>query len=843
MIYKLLLIFVFLFSSFVYGQQVITTVDNQLSIDFSKKESRISPFRYGIFLEEINHGIDGGLYAELIRNRGFEDKSIAPGCTIEKGFLIPPQKPNYLTGRISNWKMPWDTLDKWPGWSLKMKGLSAATMKLVSSNPLNEATPHSMQIDITKADIKFPVFLVNEGYWGIPAIKGETYDLKFFLRGSSKFKGKVTAQLITRRGKVLGSEDIQVKSDSLWNEYNVTLKALKSDNRARLALKFTSLGRFLVDYVSLFPEKTYKNRANGLRRDVVQLLAGLKPAFIRWPGGCTVEGLTLEDRVKWKETLGNPVSRLGVFDLWGYRNSYGMGYHEFLQLCEDLGSSALFVCNAGLASPNRNGDFCTEDEVPSFIQEALDAIEYALGDSTTTWGAKRIAAGHKVPFPLKYIEIGNESSGPVYAQRYALFLKAIKDRFPQITVISSSITSERNGMIDLRYYRSPHWFYRNTGLFDSMSFLSGYNICIGGFAANQGVGTANWNTALSEAAFMTGIERNADKVSLYSYAPLIANAADCSWPVNMICLKNNGAFAGSSYYVQKLFTENRPDINLHTQLQMSGLDIPKQVFAGLTGLGTSSANVVFKDFSVTQSGNNYISDYFNRQEDWEPYYGHWRVENGEYIQGDLGTRRVSLLHDKAFGNVSIEVKARKIKGEEGFMILFGGVDKDEYYQLNVGANGNHKLVIERVMGGVSIAVSDSVSFSIENNCWYDVRVMVNNDEAECFIDGQSLLKYKIKEPSMRYAVAGFDTTKNEIVVKVVNAGPVVFKTKVNLLGAGSVETKGKVITMSASSAKDENSFKEPTKIIPIEKDWTGFSDRFNFEFKPYSLTVLRIKRK
>lgn len=830
-----------------FGFQPVKAQENILTINVSQKGAPISPGMYGVFFEEISHAGDGGLYAEMVQNRGFEERDVPPTCKIENGYLIVPQKPNYLNGSTGAWKMPWDTVNKWPGWSLKMNGTSRAMMKLTSDNPLNAATPHSMVISINKAQTKEQVELINEGYWGIAVKKDEKYDLRFYLRADKDYTGIVVARLENEDGETIGKQEMTIKSYDTWNEYTCTLQPKKSDNKARLSLGFTARGKVQVDYVSLFPQKTFMNRKNGLRMDVAQTIADLKPAFVRWPGGCIVEGLTLENRVKWKETLGDPLQRPGVFDLWGYRNSYGFGFHEYLQFCEDIGASAMFVCNAGLACAYRNGDYCTEAEVTPFIQDALEAIEYAIGDTATTWGKKRAASGHPAPFPLKYIEVGNENYGAMYAKRFNAFYNAIKEKYPKISVISTVEFNnevallDTTDMIDPHYYRNPSWFFNHTHLFDTNPIKPGLKLYVGEYASNQGVGNGNMEAALSEAAFMIGMERNSNLVSMCSYAPLLENSNARNWPVNLIWLNNHKVFGRSSYYVQKMFSENKPTVNLTTNLQLTGLGLPKTTFKGLVGLGTNKTQAAYKDFKITQSGTvTYKADFIDRQNDWEPVYGHWRVENDTYLQGDLEEHRCSFVRKESFENCSVEVKARKSKGSEGFSIIFSGSNYQNYYQFTVGAAG---VLLEKVEGGVASAVTSPVTFALEDNRWYDVKLVMSGDEVECFINGQSLLKYKIKEIEKRYAIAGIDEAKNEIVIKIVNAESVPFKTSVKIEGAGTLEGKGQIITLSAKSLNEENTFKDPTKISPKTEDFNGFSSHFEMEFKPYSLTVLRMKRK
>ncbi|MBD0374821.1 MAG: alpha-L-arabinofuranosidase, partial [Flavisolibacter sp.] len=284
--------FLLLFSCAAYSQPPQASGDSKIVIDVASPGAKIQPSMYGVFFEEINHSGDGGLYAELIQNRGFEDKNVPSGTRFDSGFAIAPAKPNYRTNQVRNFRVPWDMKNKWPGWSLNVKGSANATMDLTTEQPLNQATPHSMQITISQAKAAEPVELANEGFWGVGVKEGDKYNLRFFLRTDNNYKGTVTAKLTSADGKVLAQNTFPLKKAGAWNEYKAQLTSSVTDAKASFALSFNAPGTVWVDYVSLFPEKTFKNRPNGMRADVAQLLADLKPAFVRWPGGCIVEGLT-----------------------------------------------------------------------------------------------------------------------------------------------------------------------------------------------------------------------------------------------------------------------------------------------------------------------------------------------------------------------------------------------------------------------------------------------------------------------------------------------------------------------------------------------------------------------
>jgi alpha-L-arabinofuranosidase len=833
--------------------------NNQISVDLSRTSHKIPASMYGIFFEEINHSGDGGLYAELIQNRGFEDKTLPGGTSFDNNFAVAPASPNYRNNQTRNFRLPWSMQNLWPGWSLKQQGTAAATIGLTTDKPLNKATPNSMQLTIAKASNTEQVELANEGYWGIALKAGEKYNVRFFVRTGDNYKGNVTAKLVLPDGKVVAEKAIVLKKAGVWNEYTVQLTSSATEAKASFVLGFNTPGTVWVDHLSLFPDKTFKNRKNGLRTDVAQLLADLKPAFMRWPGGCIVEGLTLENRVQWKQTIGDPVTRPGQYDLWGYRNSYGFGYHEFLQFIEDIGAQGMYVANIGVSCSVRNGDYCSPMEVAGFIQDALDAIEYAIGDVKTTWGAKRAAAGHPAPFPLQYVEVGNEDAGPdIYNERFNLFQKAISAKYPQITIISNHGLNDnmssigKTDMIDPHYYVSPDWFYaRANNLFDNVQPRPPYKAYVGEYAVNRNVGTGNMNGALSEAAFLIGAERNSDFVTMTSYAPLIENSNKRDWQVNMIWVKSDQSMGRSSYYIQKLFAENRPDINLVTKLQHDMSSQPKEPFSGFMGLLTNRAKIEIKDFIVTSNGTAAAID----PGEWKPVDGQWVTGAGTYSQTDTAGRHSSFLKSRSIGSGTITFKAMKAKRTDlptptgggnnfgrfgnNYAFVFGAKDDKNYYQLTFNARG---VNLEKVVNGTAQYVTEPARLSLEDDRTYDVKINTSNNGVEVFIDGKSVLAYTFTPDIKHYAIAGMDEQKNEIVIKVVNGEAEPYKTTLQLVGSSAVGQQATVSTLSSTQATDENTFEKPRLIAPQTATVGGISKNFEYTFKPYSLTVLRIKK-
>jgi alpha-N-arabinofuranosidase len=454
------------------------------------------------------------------------------------------------------------------------------------------------------------------------------------------------------------------------------------------------------------------------------------------------------------------------------------------------------------------------------------------------------------------VEIGNEDAGPdIYNERFNMFQKAISEKYPQITIISNHGLNDnmsaigKTDMIDPHYYVSPDWFYaRANNLFDNVQPRPAYKAYVGEYAVNRNVGNGNLNGALSEGAFLIGAERNSDFVTMTSYAPLIENSNKRDWQVNMIWVKSDQSMGRSSYYIQKMFAENRPDVNVKTAVINDMTNEPKEPFQGFIGLMTNRAKIEIKDLSFSGTAID--------AKGWQPVDGKWSASGNTYTQTDTAGRHSSFLK-QSFGNGSISFKAMKAKRNDlpappnggggnnfgrfgnNFAFVFGAKDDKNYYQLTFTARG---LNLERVVNGNAQYATEPARISFDDDHAYDIKLTTDKDNIEVFVDGKSVLKYKYVPDIKHYAIAGVDESKNEIVIKVVNGEPMPFKTTVQLAGVSTVNPNGQIFTLSSTSANDENTFEQPVKISPVQEWYQGFSKAFEYEFKPYSLTVLRIKK-
>ena len=521
-----------------------------LIINAATTITKIQPTMYGVFFEDINFAADGGLYAEMIKNRSFE-------------FETP----------LLGWKQPNSNKH-----SLNENSGIATTIKAIE----NKKNPSFCRVLINDAN---GYSLINEGFRGMGIKKEAKYNLSFKAANHNGTIKKISFQFIDKDNSILGGTTIIPSSDD-WLSYNTSIIATQTEAKAKLKITFEGTGTIDLDMISLFPDDTWKNRKNGMRKDIVQLLYDMKPGFLRFPGGCIVEGRTLAQRYQWKKTIGEVEERETLINRWNtefthkpapdYFQSFGLGFFEYFQLAEDIGASPLPILSCGMACQFNTGELVPMDELDPYVQDALDLIEFANGSTNTPWGKIRSEMGHPEPFNLKMIGVGNEQWGPEYIERYRIFEKAIKSKYPTIKIVSGSgpfpegdyfeygmkeLKKLNAEIVDEHYYKNPKWFRDNATRYDNYD-RKGPKIFAGEYAA-QSVAIAstnnknNWECALSEAAFMTGLERNADVVNLSSYAPLMAHEEAWQWTPDLLWFNNLEAYGSANYYVQQLFATNK----------------------------------------------------------------------------------------------------------------------------------------------------------------------------------------------------------------------------------------------------------------------------------------------
>lgn len=519
-----------------------------INIKATQPVAEIQPTMWGVFFEDINMGADGGIYAELVKNRSFE-------------FSKP-----------------------WMGWKIERKKAEEGDI-IIQNRQGNTVNPRFISVkanNISKGELG----ITNEGFKGMGIKKGLRYDFSVLYRhqkGSVKFH----LELLDSKGNIIGETTlVPTGNGHEWKKEAISFSATETEAKGKFRIWFEGNGEIDLDMVSLFPEDTWKKRPGGMRADMIQLLADMKPGFIRFPGGCIVEGIDLANRYQWKKTLGPVEERQLIINRWNvefahrpapdYFQTFGLGFFEYFQLAEDIGAEPLPILNCGMACQFNTAEVVPVNELDSYVQDALDLIEFANAEPNTKWGKVRADMGHPAPFDLKFLGIGNENWGPQYVERLKVFTKAIKAKYPNIKLVNSSGT-DPNGdrfdylnkelramnadIIDEHYYRTPDWFLKNAGRYDSYD-RNASKVFAGEYAAQSDKTVSvknvnNWKCALSEAAFMTGLERNAQVVNMASYAPLFAHAEGWQWTPDMIWVDNLRSYGTPNYHVQKLYSTNK----------------------------------------------------------------------------------------------------------------------------------------------------------------------------------------------------------------------------------------------------------------------------------------------
>ncbi len=520
-----------------------------LNVNVAQPVADIQPTMWGVFFEDINFGADGGIYAELVKNRSFE-------------FLRPLM-----------------------GWKVDGKKHTEGDILIQNRQDQRSSNPRYVRVTTNNAS-QGDLAITNEGFKGMGIKPGLRYDFSVLYRVQSGTI-KLHADLLDAKDEVIGSSVLAPEqADKNWHKQQVSFKSTAGEPKGKLRVWFEGTGVVDLDMISLFPEDTWKGRPGGMRADMIQMLADMKPGFVRFPGGCIVEGFNLDQRYQWKRTLGPVEDRQLIINRWNlefghrpapdYFQSFGLGFLEYFQLCEDIGAEPLPILNCGMACQFNTAELVPMDQLDPYVQDAVDLIEFANADVSTKWGKVRADLGHPKPFNLKFMGVGNENWGPQYVERLAVFQKAIKEKYPDMRLVCSSGTDpdgERfdflNGqlrgmkadLIDEHYYRRPEWFLQNVNRYNNYP-RNGAKIFAGEWAAQSDKTVSvdnknNWQCALSEAAFMTGLERNAAVVHMASYAPLFAHADGWQWTPDLIWVDNLHVYGTPNYYVQKLYSLNK----------------------------------------------------------------------------------------------------------------------------------------------------------------------------------------------------------------------------------------------------------------------------------------------
>ena len=788
-----------------------------IDIDAQQRGPKVSPMLYGIFYEDINHAADGGIYAELIRNRSFEDGPRYGAPADMQGWSTYAAAPSQLTARL---------------------------IQPTKKTPLLNSVQHNaLALDI-KASPTMPVCLVNEGFWGINAVRGRCYRLSFWAK-TLKYQGTVKATLCSKDGSQLYAETVvsqfpAVKAQS-WTKYEATLTANDNDPQALYALVFDGVGLVQIDMVSLFPP-TFKNHENGMRPDLANMLWQLHPKFMRFPGGCFVEGQESPDNAfRWERTIGPIEEREGHWNVnWGYRTSDGLGYHEYLQLAEDLGAKPLYVVNVGIW----HGGMTPYDSIQPWIDECMNALEYANGPVTSKYGAMRARNGHPEPFGIEYLEIGNENNQPDprqqsdhYYERYEQFYKAIRSKYPEMKIIGNVVAWGADNpkwnsklsvdLLDEHYYRSPDWFAAAFHKYDSYD-RQGPKVYVGEYAVTNGYGKlGNMNAALGEAVYMMGMENNSDVVELASYAPIFVNENDARWRPDMIRFSSSRVMGTPSYYVQQLMPQH-----LGSQVVKVEQNDP---FEGMVRkpLTPKHSRVGFGTWNTRAT--------FETNKDMDYVYGDWQKEGNTVRQ--TGHKDATLCIEKSIidsDHYTCKFRARKDEGAEGFIIIFNYVDEKNYCWVNFGGWTNSQHAIEQISNGGKL-LADSKRGRIKAGRWYDVTLQVNGDSVKAWLDNELVFDTVLKHDDTKgiFSSATIDDASGELIVKVANTSDAATTARLNLKNFKPASAR--VVRLAANDGMEENTLDTPTALHPVEQLLSPENGSILLDVPPYSLNIVRIK--
>ncbi|MFI5938225.1 alpha-L-arabinofuranosidase C-terminal domain-containing protein [Actinoplanes sp. NPDC051494] len=907
--------------------------DYTITVDPKASGPAINDDMYGIFFEDINWAADGGLYAELVRNRSFEflpaDNAAYNGLTawtptaetggsgsattVNDGFRLNERNRTYLKLDLTNVAggrygvtnagfnngfavqagkrydfSVWARSDNPAGTPLTVSLTDTAAQTATGANADGAAGAHAQAAAGVNADGAAGAHAqaaagVNAGSaagvnvqiatggnaqaaTGVdarPAGGVEARADSRVVEGASVHAGGGADAHVDGRVGARAVRSLMVRGDR-WRKYSVSLIAGRTTDAGRLTVVAGGGGTVRLDMVSLFPRETYKGRANGLRQDLAQKIAALRPGFVRFPGGCLVNtgsmygydaanGYPRARAYQWKDTVGPVETRATNTNFWGYNQSYGLGYFEYFQFSEDIGAMPLPVVPALVTGCGQNR--ATDDAalLQRHIQDTLDLIEFANGPVTSTWGRLRAQMGHLRPFGLTHVAVGNEENLPEqYFANFEKFRAAIEAKHPGFTVVGNSGPDDQGttfdtlwaknkaagvAMVDEHYYNSPSWFLQNNKRYDAYD-RGGPKVFLGEYASQD----AKFYNSLSEAAYMTGLERNADVVRMASYAPLLANIDNVQWRPDLIWFDNDESWGSTSYQMQKLFMNNVGDRVVPSTA--TGAVVEAKPITGAIGLSTWATAATYDDVEVTRpDGTVLFADDFSdgNADGWTPVQprGNWSVVDGAYVQTDTAATD-TMVKAATIGETDydLSVKATKNAGAEGFLVAFGIQETGQFYWWNLGGWNNTQGAVEK---GITSAKEQLLTKpnTVETGRTYDLRVEVRGTHVRLVLDGQEWATFDDDQVTEPFAqVVTRDDRTGELIVKVVNAQDTAAVTKVDL-GGRRVAPTARMTVLTGDPGEQNTRSAEP--IQPVTTTVHGIASTFTRTFAPNSVTFLRIR--
>jgi alpha-L-arabinofuranosidase len=811
---------------------------SQIFIRTKNRRFKTSKDLYGIFFEDINRVGDGGLYPEMIRNRSFEDSIVPDGCEAVDGgrYFITPTgyKCAFNNG---------EGLDSWcekaaptpiPGWYVSgEKG--DIEIALDKSDTLNKNRRCSLAAAFKRENTLNSIY--NVGYSGIYVQNGAEYNFFMFAKAAEGIQ-TVEVSLRSRCGKkVYASHTFEINPGG-FERYDCVLAANDTDTEATFHIASKQKGIIKIGFSSLMPVETYNRRVNGLRKDIVELLAGMNASFLRFPGGCIVEGLTKETALRFENTIGPVWERPSHWLLWFYRTTNGLGFHEYLQLCEDINLEPMYVINCGMTCQHRNPDYFDDKLAKEFLQDAINAIEYATAPEDTYWGSIRAKNGHPGPFKLKYIEIGNENYGDQYNKRYQEFYNALKERYPDIIFISNTHT-ELDGlpteMVDEHFYNDTEFFALNHNRYDRYD-RSGPKIFVGEYAVTNNRVNASLYSALGEAVFLTGLEKNQDIVTMSCYAPLFMNSNYTSWYPNLIIFNNHESYGIPSYYMLQMMGQNRGDYVVECEVKTNAVTEKK---FGRAGLYSEKPGTVFRNVTIDNKKQDSITANIT---------GEFIVEDGEYtavtddawcLFGEEHAENYTLSADVKFtgGDICIKMGVWNERLES-----VGDVYQPYWAPKRIsGYNWVIKDGESYIEGFKRLKVqftTPKVKVNIDSNAFNNMKIVAGENKIECYLNGKMVNTYTVEPFPAVASVAAVDEKTNEVIIKIINISGKDETVKINLDQNVNSTARGWILT--SDDKNDTNSFENKTKVSPKQFVIDDISPEFEYNAPKYSFSVIRI---
>lgn len=793
-------------------------VTSSISVDADGLAIPVNKDLYGLTIEEINHGVEGGIYGELIQNGSFEDGMAPLNCRYDaaRNVLITP----------NGWSIPFVRPDSIPGWHR----LSLNTYIYPDTKELiNDKNRRSLLVGVSASAGTVKGGVVAEGYNGIPIRKGEKYNFSFYLKGASMLPKNIYVSLSDSLGETSLSDVYRIPTEYGWRKHEHIFTATESTSKATLTITTDTTAVFWLDAVSLFPQQTWKERPNGLRPELMELIAGLNPSFIRFPGGSFVEGYTAGTYPVWKETVGDIAQRKHFWNVWAYGSSNGMGYHEYLQMCEDLNAEPIYVINSGVTSQSRRPRYEDITAMDKLVNDALEAIAYANAPADSSLGALRAKHGHPQPFSLKYVEIGSENYGQEYAKRFDLFKKAINEVYPEITVISSSQIPGKIRMewSDTHYYASEPFLMSNYSRYAGARYSRRLPpTFIGEFSLADETLQGSLRAAIAEACFLFGIENNPDVVKRLAYSPVVGNT---NYPLQyypLILFDNMRTVVTPSYHLMQMLAANRGDEVLKTEIETYS---KPQIVFGRPGIEL---------FDNSYEFNNVIIDDVPVK-DASVRTGGWKVDNGTLIP-DANRWNYLLMGDSSAYNYTFSASIKRTKGSGSiqFRVRDNGqsAEMNDYIGMTIGAG---VCELYRQAGGVRDTLNAPVPYAFQNNEWYHVKMVCKDDMISCYVNDSLIHEATLEPLPSLVSVATLDKENHTILLKVVNTTAHEEKTELQIKGH-SVKGTAEVIQLSGNP-ESRNTFSQPDKIRPETKQVSfALGGPMVYDFPPNSITILKL---